>query len=639
MRTLLTLLFISLLCTCGRAQKTSSADSLRQLLTTTLDDSVRVHIYVELIGDQLQNADTTAAKLYLDTLLTLAVSMSDPFSLGKYHYMKGQRHNKLQQWEAGLAEAKTALGYFEEAGSAPGSFDGQWLAGLMNMRLGKTEAAFRRYLSALEMARATDNKRAVFQTLNELGNAHRRSGNLDEAATYYGEAITVARQMEGVREEVSSVNNLAIVRKNQQRFEEARDLYQSGLELTQKLTEPRKSIEQGYIYVNLAQLANANREPDQALAYARLAYDRFEKHGSPREQAAALLQMGTASGRLGRYEASERYYREARRVGADYIGLVRASTHGLISVFKNVGPLDSAVYYLEQAAENTKQAAEANRIEAIAEMEARYQNQEKQAEIDRLAMEDELSKARIGRQRVLLLTGLLLLGLLGGFLYFLLRQRRRIQGQNETITKSLEEKETLLKEIHHRVKNNLQMVSSLLSLQSDYIEDDAALDALEMGRQRVRSMAIIHQRLYLRDEVTTEISAREYLDQLIGELMVTLNVKGLALNLVKQLEDISLDIDRMIPLGLVANEVITNVMKHAFPGRESGRLEVHFRRSGDKVELMISDDGHGMAKGFTGREDSFGNLLIRTFTEQLEGELFVDTGDGTRIRLRFPEVG
>lgn len=234
-------------------------------------------------------------------------------------------------------------------------------------------------------------------------------------------------------------------------------------------------------------------------------------------------------------------------------------------------------------------------------------------------------------------SGLVILGLLSAFLYFLLQQRRRIVAQNATIKQSLFEKDTLLKEIHHRVKNNLQMVSSLLSLQADYIEDDAALDAIEMGQQRVRSMAIIHQRLYLRDEVTTSVNARDYLDQLIGELMSALNINGLALKLNKQLEDIDLNIDRLIPLGLVANEVITNALKHAFTGRERGELTVSFRRVADEIELLIIDDGIGSG-GFVGHDDSFGNLLVRTFTEQLEGTLLIDGKEGTMVRLRFPSA-
>ena len=630
------LLLTFFVCTCALAQSPSPPERYRQLLDTTQSDSLRLDAYVQLTGYYIGQRDSAAVDRHLDTLGQLAKAYGDPFSRGRHQYMVAQHHNRRQEWTAGLAAADRALAHFEAANDPLQIFNAHWLAGLQNMRMGKREEALRRYLDGLTFARAAGSDRALFQSLNEIGNTHRRSGNLEQAEPYYLEALAVSQRLGSLRQEVATTTNLAILRKNQERYGEARDLYDRVLALAAKMNEPGRTIERGYAYVNLAELENKIDRPGPALTAARAALRAFEQHGSPREQSAALIELGTASGKLKRYAAAEDYFRRARTVGTRYPGLVRAGTQGLIGVFKEAGPLDSAVVYLERAADQVKADAENNRIEAIAEMEARFQTQEKQTEIDRLALADELNQTRLNQQRYLLYGGLTLLGLLSAFLYSLWQQRRRISHQNEMIATSLHEKETLLKEIHHRVKNNLQMVSSLLSLQGEFIEDSAALDAIEMSRQRVRSMSIIHQRLYLRDEVSPLVSAREYLGQLTGELLSTLNVSGQAIRLEKTIDNIDLDIDRLIPLGLVANELITNALKHAFTDREAGRLEVSFQRQGADLVFSVADDGHGSPTELTGRPDSFGNLLIRTFAEQLEGELTVDRKNGTSVILRFP---
>ncbi|PPK88156.1 two-component sensor histidine kinase [Neolewinella xylanilytica] len=203
---------------------------------------------------------------------------------------------------------------------------------------------------------------------------------------------------------------------------------------------------------------------------------------------------------------------------------------------------------------------------------------------------------------------------------------RKISYQKEGLQQLHDQKDLLLREIHHRVKNNLQMVSSLLSLQTQFIEDPAAWDAIEMGRQRVRSLAILHQRMYLRDHMTPAVNARSYLDQLIRELLQTLNVGGINLQLQKRLEDIDLDIDRLIPLGLIANEVITNAIKHAFTLRNAATLTVELLRDADDIELRIADDGRGIRPEEISGKESFGSLLIHTFAEQLDGRLSIVGG-------------
>ena len=388
---------------------------------------------------------------------------------------------------------------------------------------------------------------------------------------------------------------LGVLRQKQGRLREALPLALKSLELREALPSHYNIAESS---LTVADILLDLKRPAAAADYARRVLARKADHQSLTQEQRAYETLSEAEEQLGNHAAALGYYREYKTVSDS---LYRRDH---LSEITN----KDALY---QAAKREEEIAQLGRANAVAAVDLQRKN-------------FALGVTAVG---LFLLTGVALA------IYTLFCKISREKAKVEVLNG---QKDLLLREIHHRVKNNLQMVSSLLSLQSDFIEDDAALDAIQMGRSRVRSMAIIHQRLYMRHEVDTAVSAREYLNQLITELMQTLNVDGTKLRLDKQIEDIELDIDRLIPLGLVANEVITNTMKYAFTDRQHGRLSVGFRRDGDWLELLIKDDGRGLEREFDPDGNSFGSLLIRTFTEQLDGTLEVLGTDGTSVRLRFP---
>ena len=160
------------------------------------------------------------------------------------------------------------------------------------------------------------------------------------------------------------------------------------------------------------------------------------------------------------------------------------------------------------------------------------------------------------------------------------------------LQKSLKEKEMLLKEIHHRVKNNLMVISSLLSLQSDYIHDKEALDVFKESQSRARTMALIHERLYQSTDLKN-IDFGEYIQTLAMELFRTYQIDPGCIKLNLNVEDLKLDINVAIPLGLIVNELVSNSMKHAFPDDKSGEIKIDFHILDDSYLLMVSDNGIG----------------------------------------------
>jgi PAS domain S-box-containing protein len=207
----------------------------------------------------------------------------------------------------------------------------------------------------------------------------------------------------------------------------------------------------------------------------------------------------------------------------------------------------------------------------------------------------------------------------------------------DKIRASLQEKEILLKEIHHRVKNNLQIISSLLSLQSNSIEDPITLAQFQDSQNRIRSMALIHERLY-RSKDLARIEFGAYLRDLVASLMQTYRTNTQHILLKIYAEEILLDIDKAIPCGLIVNELVSNALKHAFPTGYGGNIEVLLCATGStSYQLIVVDDGVGLPNQFDYREStSLGLQLVQSLTRQLGGTIEVPhTSAGTRFVLSF----
>jgi PAS domain S-box-containing protein len=199
----------------------------------------------------------------------------------------------------------------------------------------------------------------------------------------------------------------------------------------------------------------------------------------------------------------------------------------------------------------------------------------------------------------------------------------------------LSEKEVLLREIHHRVKNNLQVVASLLSIQGGSLEDARAKEVFLAVQRQVRAISRVHESLYMSDNLAT-IDFGEYLRTLARELVGMRESGGIETLI--EAESIFLDIDRAIPCALIANELITNSMKHAFRGRESGRLGVSLRRlEPGFAELAVEDDGEGIpAEATANAGSSIGRILVATLADQLRGTIEIRGARRNRVELRFP---
>jgi len=283
--------------------------------------------------------------------------------------------------------------------------------------------------------------------------------------------------------------------------------------------------------------------------------------------------------------------------------------------------------YLADSLLNEKKA------EQLQTLETRYQTAKKE---QRIALQEESlarQQAQISRQVILrnaLIGGVVLFLAIAGLVYRNAKIHR----------KSLREKEALLKEIHHRVKNNLQVISSILNMQSRGTENEDMLEAIKEGQSRVKAMSLIHQQLY-QTENLSEINIQEYITELNSQLATLYQNKDRKVKNRINASDLKLDIDTAIPLGLILNELISNAYKYAFQEVEKGLLLIELKRiDKEKLRLEVVDNGSGLPANFElEKAKSLGLKLVNILTKQLKGSMTYTKEGGSRFQIEFNDLG
>lgn len=276
------------------------------------------------------------------------------------------------------------------------------------------------------------------------------------------------------------------------------------------------------------------------------------------------------------------------------------------------------------------------------ELQVQYETEKKEKENSFLRKEGilQINKAKqADRVRDISLVGTVLLLILIGLLYYSYRINQKnsnaINKKNSVLNQLIIEKEWLIKEIHHRVKNNLQIVMGLLQRQSAYIDNDAALAAIQNSENRMQAVALIHQKLY-QSESLDLILMSEYIDEMISYLNDSCDLNN-RIFFEKHVDDISLDVAQAVPLGLIINEAITNAVKYAYPANATGTIYISMIKEHDgRVDLTIADNGPGLPVGFdVDKISSLGLNLIKGLCKQLAGDFEIGNEDGCLIHINF----
>lgn len=532
--------------------------------------------------------------------------------------------------------------------------------GRVHANSGRLDSALQCWALAERGFEQQGNLKELAKVCANMPYVHKRLGNYEKAGEYAFKAVGIYEKLgdqKGLGVAYSKIGSLLYAQK---KYPDAVKYTQKSLDLGRAAND---SAQVAYCLQLLGDIALQSGENEKALALQNECLAICKRLGDSINIANSLMSIGNSLQNLKRYPealaAGEEALRVSRSIGYQEAASLHniAICHLLMGDFRKavsfgletkraiagdgnrfldsqtdlrlaegyagLGKFDSAYFFKKRGEAVGDSLLNSENSLRMSELQTKYETAQKEATI--AGQQGEIARQRNG----LWLVGgtLALVALIGGLLFRLTRILRKRNA----------EKEFLIKEIHHRVKNNLQVLSSLLHLQSRQIKDEAALGAVREGQNRVDAMGLIHQKLYMGDRLAA-VEMGEYLHELGDTLLDSFGLHDGRVKIDYRLDPLRLDVDTAIPLGLIINELVTNSLKYAFPGGRAGTVEISlWKDETGKLCLKVADDGVGKA-GVLEKEKStsFGTGLVEMLSKKLRGRPEVEAGGaGYATVIRF----
>ncbi|MBS1659669.1 MAG: hypothetical protein JST68_01325 [Bacteroidetes bacterium] len=562
----------------------------------------------------------------------------------------------LRNYGEAMVNLREALALYQSVGykSLHGVYD---LLGITSTNLADYPGAVKYGLLAAQTAEAMGDTTLQLCTIySRLGVAYGNWGKNPEAMVYLKKALAIAMKYHDADYIETVILNICYRVMYDPRWEETLRLFQTAeASIRSKSTEDSLYWSCFYVvpYVAGKQYARAGVYANEIIKQMPLCRQKgIDIHF-------AIQTLSNYYLATGQYKLADKYtselidyakiYKNKRSVAWAYQLKSRADS--------GLGDYRAALQHFQLARNMADSMTSVSKNMQFAQMQVIYETEKKQQHIELLTSQNQLQEVSLKKagitRNIIIVTALVLSALLFTGYQFKKRSNAKLRAHQEEINrqneqlkellsaqkKLLEEKEWLVKEIHHRVKNNLQVVISLLNTQSEYLDSPSAIRAIRESRERMQAIAIIHQKLYQADN-TTVINMPSYIEEMITFLSTSLtNTWKVRFEL--DIEEINLDISQAVPLGLMLNEAVTNAIKYAFPGDQVGTLFIQLSKvNGSRISLKIKDNGPGLPADFDpNANNSLGMQLMRLFSDQLEGDLLFSCNPGVQISLVFKQYG
>lgn len=471
--------------------------------------------------------------------------------------------------------------------------------------------------------------------LNSLANLYQKIEDYDVAANYYDKAHKVFLEMGEKRSASIILSNKAEMQINLGLFEKALQDQNEAKILKLESEASKSSIAMsdfhiGKAYAGLGELQKAKEIFEHVLEVFSIEKNKTGLSYSHTHYGQLLLELDEIDKAFAQCTKGNQLAIETQDIAYQ-----EKSYQCLYHVLKSQKKFKEALNMHEQYLLVKDSLASDHNIKKVTQLEMQYEYDKEQVTKQVILDAQKRRNKFIVGGLISLLAGISMISYLIFRNYKAkIKSEKILSEKNTIISKALDEKNILLKEIHHRVKNNLQTISSLLNLQSKHVDDKEAISALQEGKNRVKSMALIHENLYQEDNLTG-IELKNYFEKLSQSLFNSYNISKNNIDLKMYIEELYLDIDTIIPLGLIVNELITNALKYAFPNGRSGTIWVKMYDKDNALILEVKDNGVGLQDNAESLESSFGYKLIRAFKNKLEAELHVESEEGLKVMLRI----
>lgn len=607
-------------------QKPRESD-LRRFQTSDNPDSTSYHLAVAA-DEFLSEKNYDSARYYYYKAIHYNRSTGNQSRLAENFNNMGVVYHHLGVWDSSINYYDAALReYLTLKDSAKISII-EINLGTLYKQKGLYEKSLGYLLAAsyyLEKSEPTTNLASCY---NSIGTLYSRIGEPQAALDFHYKAVSVRQTLNLKAGLSSSYNNIGNVYLSLKQYDSALANFEKSLEIKRELND-RDGLaivlnNIGELSLKTGQLAKAQELLQESLSIRLETNDKLGVVSSRNNLANVYMLEGNLV-------AAERELKLSEAMATD-MGLLEELKDNYelqVKLYEKKENLDKALDYSRQLLVVKDSLLNQEKAQSLAEMQTRYESMKKEDRIALLEKEGLLQVVELERRQVWIVSltlAMVLIAIIGMLIYHNLR----------TVRKNKVHIELLLKELHHRVKNNLQILSSLLSLQSQQLTDDTALKAVKSSESRINAMALIHRKLYTVDQNRT-VDIKEYITELIQYLVYSYGYHEKNFKLDLQINEISIDVDKAIPLGLILNELISNAFKHAYENQPNPSLMVNLAYPDDhELQIRIRDNGAGMPPVDEKQRKTFGMKIVSTLLKELKGSLDVKNENGTTYDLHIP---
>jgi len=500
--------------------------------------------------------------------------------------------------------------------------------------------ALKNYLNALSIAEKNNNylqQAGVYDDMAWLYTTNKTSANLDKATEYVNKGLAIAVKYKLQQEEVSLLGELAVIYDMKKQPQKAIETYRTAIS---KASAVDQEIQQELIS-NLGIAYKNTKQYDSAMAQYKTGLAIATKFGDEYGIMVIIDNMANLYYEMGQYNQSITLALDAinRSYKEDYATVRMDMYDCLKKVYDKQGNYKEAFAYSEKLMAVKDSVFDKEKSAQLKDMDEKYQTELKDKQINQQQGQISFNK----NLNIVLGSGALALLLIACFIYVNMRKTARLNAtiskQRDELAKQSNTLSVMMKELHHRVKNNLQIVSSLLNLQSMRLSDEDAVKAVKESRERVQAMSLIHQRLYKTDDITG-INMHEYIKDLTDFLAASYGYRQGDIVIDLDIEEEAVDVDQALPIGLILNELLTNAFKYAYAGIKQPRLDIGLKNAGSNITLTVKDNGKGInpASWTMPQAGSFGRQLVKALCGQLRAKEHLEIADGTIFTFTIPEA-
>ncbi|WP_179022298.1 tetratricopeptide repeat-containing sensor histidine kinase [Winogradskyella forsetii] len=617
------------------AQNTNnnSIDSLTVALELEEDSEKRLEILNNLVAIAFQT-DLNLAKTYAKKGVTLAEKSNNDSWKPRFHEMQGRMHANLLELDSASINFNKAIEGYTAIDDKKGQATTYFKIGWVHKREGDIEAALKVDLKALKLMEAIDDKLGIAGAYNRISEDLTRQGRYNEAFDYALKTIDLCKENNLQTELAYAYTSAGDTQIAIGNYEKSLTYYDQALQLAKSLDF---SI---YDLLNFSNnRANALKRKGDYKA-AKTVYEQTLHQAKQVNYDNAVYvitgNLGEINLLLGNYKDALKFQLQtvATQEEKGDVSNLTEGYHHLSTIYEKLKDYPKALEFQKKALKMRDSTSKIESDKTMSQLMTQFETEKKDQTIE--AQHSQIAQQRKTQLLYLAIASILALSLLGMFLSIksIRKKRRALQVLNAELDTKNKQNELLLKEIHHRVKNNLEMVKSLIALQSAQIEDSATKDAMIASQNRVQSMGIIHQKLYQGTNLGA-IEMKDYFINLSDGILDAFDAED-KIKIECAMDELELDVDTAVPIGLIVNELLTNALKYAFPKTNTGTISIQLtKKTHDTLQLEVADNGVGKVIGLAPKGTGFGSQLVQLLTQQLNGTMQENNKEGTTVSFEF----